>query len=92
MLVFKYNKMLWWSIREQVRTYVADNWSRWEEEKPAWFNDKWRAKLDDDMRAGLGGGGGEAEEGAGGGAGGGGASKVKPTQVAPDASKAGAGS
>jgi hypothetical protein len=26
-----------------------ENWERWEEEKPEFFNDAWRASVDDDM-------------------------------------------
>jgi hypothetical protein len=26
-----------------------ENWERWEEEKPEFFNDAWKASVDDDM-------------------------------------------
>jgi hypothetical protein len=43
------NRKLWASIREDVKAYTLDNWERWEEEKPEWFNDAWKAGVDDDM-------------------------------------------
>ena len=47
--VFKYNKKLWLSIRPDVKAWTLENWERWEEEKPEWFNDAWKSALDDDM-------------------------------------------
>ena len=47
--VFKYNKKLWLSIRGDVKAWTLENWERWEEEKPAFFNDAWKAQVDDDM-------------------------------------------
>ena len=29
--------------------WIMENWERWEEEKPEWFCDAWKAKVDDDM-------------------------------------------
>jgi hypothetical protein len=43
------NPHLWKSIRPQVRAFLLENWERWEEEKPAWFDDKIMAMVDDDM-------------------------------------------
>jgi hypothetical protein len=47
--VFKYNKKLWLSIRGDVKAWTMENWERWEEEKPEWFNDAWKAGVNDDM-------------------------------------------
>jgi hypothetical protein len=47
--VFKYNKKQWLSIRGDVKAWTMENWERWEEEKPAWFDEKWKSKVDDDM-------------------------------------------
>ncbi|GMI32162.1 hypothetical protein TeGR_g11318 [Tetraparma gracilis] len=47
--VFKYNKKQWKSIRDDVKAWTMENWERWEEEKPEWFNDAWKAGVDDDM-------------------------------------------
>jgi hypothetical protein len=37
------------SIRDDVKAWTLENWERWEEEKPEWFSDAWKAKIDDDM-------------------------------------------
>jgi hypothetical protein len=47
--IFKYNKMQWMPIREDVKTWTMENWCRWEEEQPSWFTEKWVSKVDDDM-------------------------------------------
>ena len=48
-LIFKENLRLWTKIRPQVKTWVADNWKRWNEEKPSWFTAKLVEKIPDDM-------------------------------------------
>ena len=40
---------MWLSIRDDVKTWTLENWERWEEEKPEFFNDAWKANVDDDM-------------------------------------------
>jgi hypothetical protein len=47
--VFKYNKKLWLPIREEVKAWTMENWERWEDEKPEFFNDAWKASVDDNM-------------------------------------------
>jgi hypothetical protein len=47
--IVEYNPRCWWSIRPQVREWLAENWDRWEVEKPDWFNDVWLSSVDDDM-------------------------------------------
>jgi hypothetical protein len=47
--VFKYNKKQWKVIRGDVKAWTLENWERWEEEKPEWFNDNFKAAVDDDM-------------------------------------------
>jgi hypothetical protein len=32
-----------------VKSWTVENWERWEEEEPEWFNDAWKAGVDDDM-------------------------------------------
>jgi hypothetical protein len=49
MIVHMRNKKLWVSIRDDVKTWTLENWERWEEEKPEWFNDAFRKMVDDDM-------------------------------------------
>lgn len=41
--VFGCNTSQWKPIRDKVETWVQDNWSRWEEEKPEFFTDLWKA-------------------------------------------------
>jgi hypothetical protein len=69
-----FNKKLWAGIREDVKAWTMENWERWEEEKPEWFNDAWKAQIDADMIPGE--FGGREEEQPGGSTGGGG--KVNP--------------
>jgi hypothetical protein len=49
MFVHGQNRKQWVSIREDVKQYTLENWERWEEEKPAFFNDAFKAQVDDDM-------------------------------------------
>jgi hypothetical protein len=39
----------WVSIRDDVKAWTLENWERWEDEKPAWINDAFKAAIDDDM-------------------------------------------
>ena len=43
------NKKQWRSIRDDVKAWTLENWELWEEEQPEWFNDAWRASVEDDM-------------------------------------------
>ena len=43
------NIHLWQSIRPQVRDWFTENWPRWVEEDPEWFNHVWISKVDDDL-------------------------------------------
>ena len=43
------NRKQWASIRADVKAWTLENWGRWEDEKPDWFNDAWKAGVDDDM-------------------------------------------
>jgi hypothetical protein len=47
--VFGYNAKLWLPIRDDVKAWTMENWERWEEEKPEWFTDAFKARTDDDM-------------------------------------------
>ena len=47
--IFEFNKKQWASIQDDVKAWTLENWERWEEEKPEWFNDAWKSFLDDDM-------------------------------------------
>jgi hypothetical protein len=47
--IFEHNKKQWVSIRPDVKAWTLENWERWEEERPEWFNDAWKAGVDDDM-------------------------------------------
>ena len=35
----------WVSIEGEVKKWVELNWAKWEEEKPEWFTDVWKAKV-----------------------------------------------
>jgi hypothetical protein len=47
--IHEFNKKQWMSIRPDVKAWTLENWERWEEEKPAWFNDAWMRMVEDDM-------------------------------------------
>jgi hypothetical protein len=42
------NRKLWLPIRDDVKAWTLENWERWEEEKPEWFDDNFRAVVNDD--------------------------------------------
>ena len=47
--VFKRNKNQWKSIYDEVKDWVWQNWPKWIEEKPGWFDDKMRSLIPGDM-------------------------------------------
>ena len=44
------NKAYWSPIRSKVKAWVKEGWATWEEEKPEWFTDKWKASVPEDMK------------------------------------------
>ena len=58
--IFEHNRRQWRSVRGEVREWIEAGWERWEEERPGWFDEAWKATVDEDMlptaRAGAGGG------------------------------------
>ncbi|GMI38047.1 hypothetical protein TeGR_g2496 [Tetraparma gracilis] len=43
------NKKQWLPIRDDMKAWTLENWERWEDEQPEWFNDAFRSSVDDDM-------------------------------------------
>jgi hypothetical protein len=39
----------WEAIRPQVATWIKTNYARWEEEQPAWWNERLKYNIDDDL-------------------------------------------
>jgi hypothetical protein len=39
----------WGSIRGQVGDFTKANWAKWEEEEPSWFDELFKASVDDDL-------------------------------------------
>jgi len=39
----------WRSIEDELRKFLAEKWTAWEQEKPKWFDKAWIAQLHDDM-------------------------------------------
>ena len=37
-------------IRDKVAAWVNAGWATWEEEKPDWFTDQWKASVPEDMK------------------------------------------
>ena len=44
------HKSHWWSISDKVEAWVSAGWATWEEEKPDWFTDQWKASVPEDMK------------------------------------------
>ena len=49
-IVFKNNTTHWSPIRDKVEAWVKEGWATWEEEKPDWFTDQWKASVPEDMK------------------------------------------
>lgn len=49
MLVFVDDEYLWSDIKEIVKAYTLSNWERWDLEKPAWFDENFRASVGDEF-------------------------------------------
>jgi hypothetical protein len=42
------NRKMWKPIEDEVKVWIFDGWEGWEEEKPGWFTEVFKASLDDD--------------------------------------------
>ena len=47
--VFSLHRSHWWPLKDKVAIWVKEGWATWEEEKPDWFTDAWKAKVPKDM-------------------------------------------
>ena len=47
--IFYNNESQWKSIRDEVKKWTWQNWPRWMEEKPAWFDERMRSMIPLDM-------------------------------------------
>ncbi|GMH91809.1 hypothetical protein TrST_g2648 [Triparma strigata] len=47
--VFGSHEFQWTPIRDKVKAWVKEGWATWEEEKPEWFTDMWKASVPEDM-------------------------------------------
>ena len=47
--IFGSNKNQWKSIYDEVKEWVWQSWPKWVEEKPAWFDDRMRSMIPEDM-------------------------------------------
>jgi hypothetical protein len=47
--IFGINVHLWLSIKDEVKEWTMSNWTRWEEEKPAWFTEHFISTVDDEF-------------------------------------------
>ena len=48
--VFGTNKTYWIPVRDKMAAWVKEGWTTWEEEKPEWFTDMWKANVPEDMK------------------------------------------
>ncbi|GMH79622.1 hypothetical protein TrLO_g105 [Triparma laevis f. longispina] len=46
---FDNNETHWGAIKEKIEAWVKAGWKNWEQEKPEWFTDNWKAKVPEDM-------------------------------------------
>ena len=56
-IIFSKNKGYRKPIEDKVATWVKEGWATWEEEKPEWFTDKWKASVPEYMKPTKGKGG-----------------------------------
>ena len=49
-IIFSKNKGYRKPIEDKVATWVKEGWATWEEEKPEWFTDRWKASVPEDMK------------------------------------------
>ena len=47
--VFRLYKEHWLPIKSKVEMWVRSGWTRWEDEKPEWFSDIWKASVPKEM-------------------------------------------
>ena len=48
--VFGCHKFQWTPIKDKVKSWIKEGWATWEEEKPDWFTDQWKASVPEDMK------------------------------------------
>jgi hypothetical protein len=48
-LVFNDHPDLWKRIEKEVMAWTLENWHKWEEEEPDFFNDNFKANVPDDF-------------------------------------------
>jgi hypothetical protein len=51
--IVRFNGRLWKSIRPQVKEWFLENWNRWEEQQPEWFDPVLKRDVDDDFITGV---------------------------------------
>ena len=49
MKIHAYRRLLWTSLRPQVKEWTLENWARFEQEKPEWFTSGLIAQVEDEM-------------------------------------------
>jgi hypothetical protein len=47
-IIFSCNRNQWRSIEDDVKAWVQEGWWRWDDERPAWFTDAWKSKVNQD--------------------------------------------
>ena len=60
--VFTNNKTHWSPISDKVAAWVKEGWATWEEEKPEWFTDQWKASVPEEMKPTKGKGDADGED------------------------------
>eukprot|EP00519_Triparma_laevis_P012953 CAMPEP_0182503250 /NCGR_PEP_ID=MMETSP1321-20130603/14968_1 /TAXON_ID=91990 /ORGANISM="Bolidomonas sp., Strain RCC1657" /LENGTH=101 /DNA_ID=CAMNT_0024708381 /DNA_START=109 /DNA_END=411 /DNA_ORIENTATION=- len=48
--IFYRNKAFRKPIEGKVKSWVKEGWATWDEEKPEWFTDQWKASVPEDMK------------------------------------------
>ena len=49
LVILTVNRRKWKEIREEVANFIKVNWAKWEIEKPVWFDEQFKASVDDDL-------------------------------------------
>ncbi|GMH62408.1 hypothetical protein TrST_g13776 [Triparma strigata] len=48
--VFGTKKTHWMPVRDKMASWIKEGWATWEDEKPEWFTDMWKASVPEDMK------------------------------------------
>ena len=60
--IFQITRTYWKSFEDKVAAWIKEGWATWEEDKPDWFTDQWRASVPEKMKPTKGKGGADGKD------------------------------